>query len=114
MLDEGLSAADDEQGECERRHEMQNVDSVHLRRVLAHFGSLLLAIVECVTVHLRVATPPVSLEQPDPDRVPLMLRIPREVVDWIDKKASARFKRRATYVTDLIIGAYERDREKQS
>lgn len=56
----------------------------------------------------------VTTEQADAAKVPVMLRIPREVADWIDSKAAARFKRRAVYITDLIVGMYERDREKPS
>lgn len=42
-----------------------------------------------------------------------MVYLPQEVIAWLDRKAALRFKRRATHLTDTIISAYERDRERE-
>lgn len=48
----------------------------------------------------------------NPDRVAVLVYLPREVVAWLDAKAVSRFKRRATYLTDLVISLYDRERQK--
>lgn len=43
-----------------------------------------------------------------------MIRLPEDVIEWADRKAALRFKRRATHLADVIISLYEREREKRA
>lgn len=38
-----------------------------------------------------------------------MVYLPEEVIVWVDTKAAARFRRRASHIADLLIAAYERE-----
>lgn len=46
--------------------------------------------------------------------VAVMIYLPRPVVEWLDVKAAARFRRRATHVRDLLVGSYERDQQRST
>ena len=62
--------------------------------------------------HLRVANTSTGGAKPHVTRVAVMVYLPAEVIAWIDAKATARFKRRATHLADWIISAYEREQTK--
>jgi hypothetical protein len=41
--------------------------------------------------------------------VSVRILLPREVAEWLKAKAGRRYKRRSTYVRDLLVGMYQKE-----